>query len=45
MPFEVRDMMEEEEHTPETDLTRCFHDLEEGSRLIGEFSLDICKAL
>ena len=30
-PFEVRERMEGE-HTPETDLTRCHQDLEEGER-------------
>ena len=30
-PFEVREGMEGE-HTPETDLTRCHHDLQEGHR-------------
>ena len=30
-PFEVKDGMEGE-HTPETDLTRCHQDLEEGDR-------------
>ena len=30
-PFEVREGMEGE-HTPETDLTRCHQDLEEGDR-------------
>ena len=30
-PFEVRERMERE-HTPETDLTRCHQDLEEGER-------------
>ena len=42
MPFDVSDRMERE-HTPETDLTRSHHDMEERRRLVGEFDVEICK--
>ena len=43
--FEVREGMEEE-HTPETDLTRCPQDLEEGDRFeSSDLRLEICCCL